>query len=111
MSTTTNGASLVAGTTGSGKGSVLWSLPPAALESGERQILVRVDRGGILIAEGELRYQLVREDAHPLARAPELLDLLAELEDRGLIDGERCFRLTADGRARLAEFTFNGGEG
>lgn len=111
MSTTTNGAPLIAGARGSGKGSVLWSLPPGALEAGERQILVRVDRGGMLIVEHELRYQLERKDNHPLARAPELLDLLAVLEDRGLLERELCFCLTARGRARLAELTTDGGEG
>lgn len=111
MSTTTNGAGLIAGAIGSGKGSVLWSLPPAALEAGERQILVRVSRGGMLIGERELRYQLERKDNHPLARRPELLDLLGVLEDRGLLERELCFRLTAAGRTRLAELTTNAGKG
>jgi hypothetical protein len=64
--------------------------------------MTRVDRGRILIEERELRYQLERKDAHPLARADELLDVLAELEARGLLEAERCFRLTARGRERLA---------
>ena len=75
---------------------MLWSIDPA-----QRQILVRVDRA-VRVGEGELRYQLQRKDNHPLARADELLDLLAELEDLGLVESERCFRLTAEGRARLA---------
>jgi hypothetical protein len=73
----------------------------------ERLILVRVDRA-IGIGEGELRYQLEHKHDHPLARAPELLDVLAELEDRGLIVSELCFRLTAVGRERLAEFASGG---
>ena len=68
----------------------------------ECQILRRITRG-LLIGEGELRYQLERKDNHPLAQADELLDVLAELEQRGLVQSELCFRLTADGRARLAE--------
>jgi hypothetical protein len=102
MSTATDSAGMVTGSTGSGKASVLWSLP-AAVDGAERQILVRVDRGGILIGERELRYQLQRKDSHPLALADELLDVLAEIEARGLIEAELCFRLTAAGRARLAE--------
>jgi hypothetical protein len=73
-----------------------------AVGVGDRQILVRVDRGGIHIGEGELRYQLERKDAHPLAQADELLDVLAELEARGLLRAELCFRLTAQGREQLA---------
>jgi hypothetical protein len=109
MSTmTTRGASPVAGDTGSGKGSVLWSWP-AAMEAAERQILLGVDRGGILIAERELRYQLARKDKHPLAQADKLLDVLAEFEARGLIEAELCFGLTSQGRARLAELVDDGG--
>ncbi len=48
--------------------------PPVVADAGQRQILVRVDRA-ICVSEGELRYQLERKDAHPLARAPELLDM------------------------------------
>jgi hypothetical protein len=69
---------------------------------GERQILPRVDRA-VRIGEGELRYQLHRKDDHPLAPADELLDVLAELEALGLVEAELCFRLTPEGRARLAE--------
>ena len=70
---------------------------------GNRQILLRIQRGGIHIGEGELRYQLERKDNHPLARADELLDVLAEIEARGMLEAELCFCLTAEGRARLAE--------
>jgi hypothetical protein len=68
---------------------------------GERQILLRVDRA-VKVGEGELRYQLDRKDHLPLAQADELLDVLAELEDLGLVESELCFRLTVEGRARLA---------
>jgi hypothetical protein len=64
------------------------------VDAEERQILHRVDRGGIQIGERELRYQLERKDSHPLAREDELLDVLAELEARGLLEAELCFRLT-----------------
>jgi hypothetical protein len=74
----------------------------------ERQILVRVDRGGILIGERELRYQLERKDNHPLARSDELLDVLAELEARGLLNAELCFRLTREGRACVAGLDMSG---
>ncbi len=67
----------------------------------EHQILVRVDRA-VRVGERELRYQLDRKDQHPLADEPGLLGVLAELEDRGLVESERCFWLTAEGRARLA---------
>jgi hypothetical protein len=73
----------------------------STIDAGERQILVRVDRGGMFIGERELRYQLARKDNHPLADEDELLDVLAELEARGLIVAELCFRLTAQGRERL----------
>jgi hypothetical protein len=78
---------------------VLWSLLPAGTE---RQILLRVDRG-VRVGEAELRYQLDRKDDHPLAHEPGLLDVLAELQDQGLVESERCFWLTAAGRARLAD--------
>jgi hypothetical protein len=97
MSATASSAPPVAGATGSGKEPMLWSRLPV----GDRQILVRVDRGGIHIGEGELRYQLERKDAHPLAQADELLDVLADLEARGLLEAELCFRLTAAGRECL----------
>jgi hypothetical protein len=66
-------------------------------DPGDRQILLRVQRGGILIGEGELRYQLERKDSYPLAQADELLDVLAEIEARGLLEAELCFRLIAEG--------------
>ena len=75
-----------------------WSRVPAERD---RQILVRVDRA-VRIGEGELRYQLERKDHHPLAREDELLDVLADLEALGLVEAELYFRLTPEGRARLA---------
>jgi hypothetical protein len=84
-----------AGTTDAGKASVLGST-----ERGDRQILVRVDRA-VRVGERELRYQLACKDDHRLAREPELLDVLAELDERGLVESELCFRLTAEGRALL----------
>jgi hypothetical protein len=87
------------------------SARPVVTDVDERQILVRVDRGGIRTGEGELRYQLERKDGHSLARAPELLVLLGELQDRGLIDSELSFWLTHRGRERLAELAGDGGEG
>jgi hypothetical protein len=67
----------------------------------DRQILARIDRGGIHICEAELRYQLDSKDRHPLARRAELLDRLAELEDCGLIESALHFRLTERGRDEL----------
>ena len=81
------------------------SLAPGA---GERQILHRVDRG-VRVGEGELRFQLERKDDHPLAHEDELLDVLAELEAQGLVSSELTFRLTAQGRARLAGLADAGG--
>jgi hypothetical protein len=66
------------------------------------QILHRVDRA-VKVGERELRYQLDRKDDHPLAQADELLDVLADLEDLRLVEAELCFRLTPEGRARLAK--------
>lgn len=81
---------------------------PTLTETSERQILVRVDRA-VRLGERELRYQLARKDNHPLANEPALLDVLAELEDLGLVESELCFRLTARGRDRLAELAQDGG--
>jgi len=39
---------------------------------------------------------------HPLAHEPGLLDVLADLEARGLVERELSFRLTREGRERLA---------
>jgi hypothetical protein len=109
VSAATSAASAIAGATGSGKASVLWSVL-VWLPVGEHQILVRVNRGGMHIGEGELRYQLERKDAHPLAEADELLDVLASLEARGLLKGELCSRLTAQGRGCVHAPRGDGGE-
>jgi hypothetical protein len=82
-----------------GQASLLWSRSPADTE---RQILVRVDRA-VRIGEAELRYQLDHKDDHPLACSEELLDVLAELEQHGLVEAELCFRLTTAGRERLTQ--------
>jgi hypothetical protein len=68
------------------------SLTPTAADvvAGDEQILLRVARGGIHIQERELRYQLERKDNHPLAQADELLDVLAEMKQRELIEAPRC---------------------
>jgi hypothetical protein len=96
MSSETDAAEAIGGTTGSGKASVLWSI-----DGTERQILLRVTRG-IHIEERELRYQLERKDNHPLAQVDnDRVDVLAEMKERGLIEAEMCFRLTPLGRAVL----------
>ena len=77
--------------------------PASAVACWDEQILLRVARGGVHIEERELRYQLERKDNHPLAQEHELLDVLAEMKEGGLIEAELCFRLTAQGRALLAE--------
>ena len=63
----------------------------------EREILGRIDRGGLHICEVELRSKLrwVEREHDSL---PELLD---ELERRGLIESAVHFRLTEHGRAQL----------
>ena len=76
----------------------------------ERQILHRVDRA-VKVGERELRYQLDRKDHQPLAHAEELLDVLAELEAQGLVESDRCFRLTGAGGARFAALVAADGEG
>lgn len=71
-----------------------------AMTAEEQQILHRIDRG-VRTSEEELRYQLERKDRHPLARDERLIDVLAELEERGLIASMLCFELTDRGRAEL----------
>jgi hypothetical protein len=66
----------------------------------ERQILIRID-GGIKTPEEELRYQLDRKDQHPLANDETLIDVLADLEARGLIRSMLYFVLTDRGKAEL----------
>lgn len=69
---------------------------PAELE---REILARVDRGGVAICEAELRYKL-RWDEHADGS---LLEVLDQLEQSGLIESAIHFRLTDDGRALLPD--------
>ncbi|MGH9273976.1 MAG: hypothetical protein ACRDZU_04945 [Acidimicrobiales bacterium] len=96
---------MIAGVTGSGKASAGGSLSPAGTT---RQILQRVDRA-IHIGERELRYQLAHKHEHPLADSAELLFVLAELEELGLVEAELCFRLTDQGRRRLKPPDDDGG--
>jgi hypothetical protein len=98
MSTTTDATVLIVGAPGSGKGSVLGSQPVGTV----RQMLKRVDRA-INIGERELRYQLDRKHDHSLANSTELLFVLAELEELGLVQAELCFRLTDHGRRLMTE--------
>ena len=63
----------------------------------EREILARVDRGGLHICEAELRHQLRWSESE---NEP-LLDVLCELEHRGLIESALHFRLTEPGRSYL----------
>jgi hypothetical protein len=64
-----------------------------------QEILARVDRGGLQICEAELRYQLCwNEDTD----GP-LLEILDDLEHRGLIESAVHFRLTNQGQAELPE--------
>jgi len=65
----------------------------------EREILVRVDRGGLHICEAELRRTL-RWQEHKHGSLQALLD---ELERRGLIESAIHFRLTEHGRAHLPD--------
>ncbi|MGO9955836.1 MAG: hypothetical protein ACLP50_07605 [Solirubrobacteraceae bacterium] len=65
----------------------------------EREILTRIARGGLLICDDELRYQLRRE-GEALGRLPWLL---ADLEQRGLIESAVHYRLTEPGRQCVPE--------
>ena len=67
---------------------------PAELE---QEVLARIDRAGLAICEAELRYTL-RWDEH--TDGP-LLEVLDELERRGLIESALHFRLTERGHAQL----------
>jgi hypothetical protein len=97
MSTATMTGDGLAGAAGSGKASPLWSRLAVGTV---RQILQRVDRA-IHIGERELRYQLASKHDHPLAHSGELLFVLTELEELGLVEAELCFKLTDRGRQRL----------
>jgi hypothetical protein len=64
----------------------------------DREVLTTIARGGLLICETELRYQLARRGQD----RPDLLELLADLERRGLIESETHYRLTATGAQRVS---------
>jgi hypothetical protein len=67
---------------------------PAELE---QEILLRIDRAALHICEAELRYQLRWEER----RDGSLLDVLDELERRGLVESSLHFRLSERGRELL----------
>ena len=67
---------------------------PAELE---QEVLARIDRAALHICEAELRHTL-RWDGQ---RDGSLLDVLDELERRGLIESTIHLRLTEHGRAQL----------
>lgn len=64
----------------------------------EEEILARIDRA-VQICEAELRYKLRWNDGEHGS----LLELLDELEQKGLIESALHFRLTDHGRALLPE--------
>jgi hypothetical protein len=64
----------------------------------EEEILARIDRA-VQICEAELRYKLRSNDRE----RGSLLELLDELEQKGLIESALHFRLTDRGRALLPE--------
>jgi DNA-binding PadR family transcriptional regulator len=63
----------------------------------EQEILARIDRAGTQICEAELRYKL-RWHEH---KDGSLLDVLDDMERRGLIESALHFRLTEQGRTAL----------
>ncbi|MGO9754646.1 MAG: hypothetical protein ACLP50_16020 [Solirubrobacteraceae bacterium] len=63
----------------------------------DHEILLRIARGGLHIADAELRYQLGRRGG-PLGR---LAGLLVDLQRRGLIEAEMHYRLTPAGAKLL----------
>jgi hypothetical protein len=65
----------------------------------EREILVRIDRGGLFICEAELRYKLRWDER----KHGSLLELLDELERQGLIESAIHFRLKEHGRSQLPD--------
>ncbi len=68
---------------------------PAAIDPAQtkREILTRIARGGLLISEEELYYQLHRHGIDPRL----LPDLLGDLQRRGLIESQTHYRLTPPG--------------
>jgi hypothetical protein len=69
---------------------------PAELE---QEILMRIDRASLHICEAELRQKLRWDDR----KHGPLLELLDELERKGLIESALHFRLTEHGRAQLPD--------
>jgi hypothetical protein len=69
---------------------------PAELD---QEILARIDRAGLHVCEAELRYKLRWDERNHGS----LLELLDELESRGLIESAIHFRLTEHGRAELPD--------
>ena len=69
---------------------------PAKLE---QEILARIDRAALHICEAELRYQLRWDER----RDGSLLELLDELERRGLVESSLHFRLSEHGREQLPD--------
>jgi hypothetical protein len=69
---------------------------PAELE---QEILARIDRAGLEICEAELRYKLRWDEQ----RDGSLLDVLDELERRGLVESSVHFRLSERGREQLPD--------
>ena len=65
----------------------------------EREILARIDSGGLHICEAELRDTLKWDDR----TNGSLLQLLDQLEQQGLIESAIHFRLTKDGHAQLPD--------
>jgi hypothetical protein len=65
----------------------------------EREILARIDRAGLHVCEAELRHTLRWEER----KHGSLLELLDELERRGLIESAIHFRLTDQGRGQLPD--------
>jgi hypothetical protein len=64
-----------------------------------QEILARIDRAGLHVCEGELRYKLHWGDQE----RGSLLELLDDLESQGLIESALHFRLTDHGRAQLPD--------
>jgi hypothetical protein len=75
--------------------SALPAVAPAATDPAqtEREILTRIARGGLLISEEELYYQLDRHGIDVRL----LHDLLGDLQRRGLIESQTHYRLTPPG--------------
>lgn len=65
----------------------------------EEEVLARIDRAGLAICEAELRHMLRWDEQ----RDGPLLEVLDELERRGLIESALHFRLTERGRAQLPD--------